>query len=66
MAAIDVGQGLRGRGLVSFHQNMEKNMGTGEVYYLVLVCSAFGAFAVALAASTIRYWAWIGRDTHKK
>ncbi len=41
-------------------------MGTGEVYYLVLVCSAFGAFAVALAASTIRYWAWIGRDTHKK
>lgn len=33
-------------------------MSTNEVYFLVLVCGAFGVLAVALAAATIRYHRW--------
>ena len=33
-------------------------MSTNEVYFLILVCGAFGALAIGLAAATIRYHHW--------
>lgn len=34
-------------------------MTTAEGYYLVLVCGAFGIFAVTIAAAYIKYRNWI-------
>lgn len=36
-------------------------MSNSEFYYLLLVCMAFGAFALSLGAASLRYHSWLRR-----
>jgi hypothetical protein len=36
-----------------------------EFYFLVMVCAAFGIFAVVLAASSAKYRTWLKHQPHQ-
>jgi hypothetical protein len=40
-------------------------MDSHEFYFLVMVCAAFGIFAVAMAASSIKYRSWLKHQPHQ-
>jgi hypothetical protein len=41
-------------------------MSKNELYYLILVCAAFGGFGLALAASYLQYRGWLSRQAPAK
>lgn len=41
-------------------------MSKNEFYYLLLVCMAFGGFALSLGAASLRYHGWLRQSARIK
>jgi len=39
-------------------------MPTNELYFLIMVCGAFGVFALVMASSYVKYRRWL-KETHQ-
>jgi hypothetical protein len=39
-------------------------MPTNELYFLIMVCGAFGVFALVLAGSYVKYRQWLKQTPH--